>query len=126
MSNAPKILIENQGGFGPAVEQVALDTNRVNVAQETTSRLANMIAISSRATWADLTSWLSYTAAVFAVSKFLMFAGVAPWLIALGVGVPVLLFLALMGAVLDRRATLAPHGMIRYFLLFIGAVVAAI
>ena len=46
--SAPKILIENQNALGHNVEAVTLDTNRVNVQGETTSRFANMIALSSR------------------------------------------------------------------------------
>ncbi|MGB3298393.1 MAG: hypothetical protein WBA76_08995 [Phormidesmis sp.] len=121
---APKILIENQNALGHNVEQVVLDTNRVNIHSETTSRLANAIAISSRGLWVDLSSWIVYCAAAFSIAGLALDMGAAPWAIGLLLGVPLISFATLIGAVIDRRPALAPHGLIRFLLLFIGAAIA--
>ncbi|PZO49122.1 MAG: hypothetical protein DCF15_17225 [Phormidesmis priestleyi] len=122
--SAPQILIENQNALGHNVEQISLDTNRVNIHSETTSRLANAISISSRGLWVDVSSWLVYCAAAFSVASLALDMGAAPWAVALLFGVPLISLTILIGAVIDRRPALAPHGMIRFLLLFIGAVIA--
>lgn len=123
---APKILIENQNALGHNVEQVSLDTNRVNVQSETTSRIANLVAISSRGLWVDVTSWIVYCAAAFSVADLALQMGAAEWAVMMLLGIPLITLCWLTGAAMDRRATLIPHGIFRFFLLFIGAAIAVV
>jgi hypothetical protein len=122
--SAPKILIENPNGLGSPVEQVTLDTNRVNVLNETTSRLANMVAISSRGTWVDVTQWITYPAAVFSVGKLALLAGAAPWAVALLLGVPLVVLTSLLGSVVEQRPKLKTHAATRFASLAIGTLLA--
>lgn len=123
---APKILIENQNALGHNVEQVSLDTNRVNVQSETTSRIANLVAISSRGLWVDVTSWIVYCAAAFSVADLSLQMGAAEWAVMMLLGIPLITLFWLTGAAMDRRAVLIPHGLFRFFLLFIGAAIAVV
>ena len=124
--SAPKVLIENQNALGHNVEAVTLDTNRVNVQGETTSRFANMIALSSRGIWVDVSQWIVYSAAAFSLSDLLLASGSAPWAVLLLLGLPLLVLCFSIASTIESRKRLRPHGYFRYFLLFLGAAIALI
>lgn len=122
--SSPKILIENQNALGHNVEQVSLDTNRVNVQTETTARIANLIAVSSRGIWIDLSQWLSYSAALFACTNLALLAGVPIWALILFPGLPTWAFLTLILDTAQRRSALRYSAFIRFVLFFAGAAIA--
>ena len=122
----PKVLIQNQGPLGGAVEQVTLDTNRVNIKGETSSRVANFIALSSRGLWVDCSQWLIYSAGFFSLLKLAILSPLPLWSILLGAGVPLYIFCVLLADVCQRRKTLRFDGAVRLFLLFIGAAIAVV
>ncbi|MEL6455635.1 MAG: hypothetical protein AAFQ40_13075 [Cyanobacteria bacterium J06623_5] len=122
--SAPKILIENQNALGRNVEAITLDTNRVNVQSETTSRLANLIALSSRGIWVDISQWSIYTAAAFAIGDLALTLGAAPWAVLLSLCLPLLILAFSIYSTIQRRKTLAPHGLLRLFLLTLGIAIA--
>ena len=122
----PKVLIQNQGPLGGAVEQVTLDTNRVNIKGETSSRVANFIALSSRGLWVDCSQWLIYSAGFFSLVKLAILSPLPLWSILLGAGVPLYIFCVLLADVCQRRKTLRFDGAVRLFLLFIGAAIAVV
>jgi hypothetical protein len=124
--SAPKVLIENQNALGRNVEQVSLDTNRVNTQSETLSRIANIIAISSRGIWVDCSQWLVYSAALTALVRLGLSLGLPLWMPLLGVALPLYILLVLLVDVCDRRKTLRLHAVLRFLLLFIGATIAVI
>ena len=121
---APKVLIENQNALGNNVEQVTLDTNRVNIQGETTSRFANAIALSSRGLWVDVTQWIVYAAAAFSVADLALRLGVAVWVILLYLGLPLLVLIICIYATVQRRKTLSAQGYFRLFLITIGLAIA--
>lgn len=124
-ANEPKILIENQNALGHNVEQVTLDTNRVDLIDETTWRLGNMIAISSRGVWIDVSSWIVYSAAAFSAAEMARDMGAPLWSIDLFLGIPIATLTLLIGSAVTRRPTLLPHGLFRYFLLIVGIIIAS-
>ena len=121
---APKVLIENQNALGHNVEQVTLDTNRVNIQGESTSRFANAIALSSRGLWVDITQWIVYAAAAFAVGDLALALGAADWAVLLYLGLPFVVLLISIHLTVQRRKTLQAHGYLRIFLLSIGIAIA--
>ena len=121
---APKVLIENQNALGRNVEQVTLDTNRVNVKRETTSRLANLIALSSRGLWVDCSQWLMYSAGFFTLVKLALRSPLPLWSVLLAAGVPLYIFCVLLGDVCQRQPRLRFDGAVRFFLLIIGGAIA--
>ncbi|MBE9063296.1 hypothetical protein [cf. Phormidesmis sp. LEGE 11477] len=123
---SPKIIIENQNALGQTAEQVELDTNRVDVHSETTSRIANLVAISSRGVWIDVTSWIVYCAAAFSVADLALDMGAADWAVYLLLGIPLLTLFWLIATAMERRTTLIPHGLFRLLLLSIGAAIASL
>ena len=124
--SAPKILIENQNALGKNVEAVTLDTNRVNIQSETTRRFANLIALSSRGIWVDVSQWIIYSAAAFSLADLLLTTGSAPWIVLLLLGLPLLVLLFAINATIERRKTLRSHGYFRYLLLLIGALLSVL
>lgn len=124
--SAPKVLIENQNALGRNVEQVSLDTNRVNTQSETLSRIANVIAISSRGIWVDCSQWLVYSAALTALVRLGLSLQLPLWMPLLGVALPLYILIVLLVDVCDRRKTLRLHAVLRFLLLFIGATIAVI
>ena len=124
--SAPKVLIENQNALGRNVEQVSLDTNRVNTQSETLSRIANVIAISSRGIWVDCSQWLVYSAALTALVRLGLSLQLPLWMPLLGVALPLYILIVLLVDVRDRRKTLRLHAVLRFLLLFIGATIAVI
>ena len=124
--SAPKVLIENQNALGRNVEQVSLDTNRVNTQSETLSRFANVIAISSRGIWVDCSQWLVYSAALTALVRLGLSLQLPLWMPLLGVALPLYILIVLLVDVCDRRKTLRLHAVLRFLLLFIGATIAVI
>lgn len=124
--SAPKVLIENQNVLGHNVEQVTLDTNRVNIKGETSSRVANFIALSSRGLWVDCSQWLVYSSGFFSLVKLAILSPLPLWSILLGAGVPLYVFCVMLADVCKRRESLRLDGFIRFSLLFIGAAVAVI
>ena len=122
--SAPKVLIENQNALGKNVEAVTLDTNRVNIQTETASRFANLIALSSRGIWVDISQWTIYTAAAFAVGELALVMGAAPWAVLLCLGLPLAVLLVVIYSTIERRKTLATHGYLRLFLLTLGIAIA--
>ncbi|MGB3655667.1 MAG: hypothetical protein WBA41_31270 [Rivularia sp. (in: cyanobacteria)] len=126
MSNNPKVLIQNQGPLGGAVEQVTLDTNRVNIKGETSSRLANLIALSSRGLWVDCSQWLAYSAGFFSLVKLALLSPLPLWSVALAGGVPFFLFFVMIAETCDRRKSLQIDGFVRFSLIFVGGVIGAL
>jgi hypothetical protein len=122
----PKILVENKNAFGSPVEQVALDSNRVDVNRESISRFANVVALNSRGLWVDTTQWVIYTAGLFSAAEIAYLAGMPIWGVSLLFGLPVLVLCALIGSVMDRRKSLVGQGAVRYILLFIGGLLAVL
>lgn len=122
--SAPKVLIENQNALGCNVEQVTLDTNRVNIKGETHSRLANAIALSSRGLWVDCSQWLIYSAGFFSLVKLAVLSPLPLWSILLGAGVPLYIFCVMVADVCQRRKSLRFDGFIRFSLLVIGGAIA--
>ena len=125
MSNNPKVLIQNQG-LGGAVEQVTLDTNRVNVQSETNSRFANFIALSSRGLWVDVSQWVIYSAGFFSLVKLAFLTALPFWAIALAAGVPLYVFTCAIADACQRRKSLRIHAGIRFSLLLIGGAIAVL
>jgi len=125
MSN-PKVLIQNEGPLGGAVEQVELDSNRVNVQGETQSRLANFIAISSRGVWVDVSQWLVYSAGFFSLVRLAALAAAPFWAIALCAGLPLYVFICLIAEACQRRKSLRIHASVRFMLLVVGGAIAAL
>jgi Flp pilus assembly protein TadB len=124
--SAPKVLIENQNALGKNVEQVSLDTNRVNTHSETISRFANFIAISSRGIWVDCSQWLVYSAALTALVRLGLSQGLPLWVPLLGMVLPLYILIVLLLDVCQRRKSLQAHALIRFLLLFIGAAISVI
>lgn len=124
--SAPKILVENQNALGRNVEQVTLDTNRVNTKSETNGRLANFIAISSRGLWIDCSQWLAYSAGFFSLVKLAVLSSMPLWAILLTAGLPLSIFLMMIGDICTRRESLRFDGFVRFTLLFIGAAIAVV
>ena len=122
----PKVLIENQNALGRNVEQVELDSNRVNVKGETNSRLANLIAISSRGLWVDCSQWLMYSAGFFSLVKLAILSPLPLWSVLLGAGVPLYIFCVLLGDVFQRRKSLRFDSVIRFTLLVIGGAISVL
>lgn len=123
---APKILIENQNALGHNVEQVTLDTNRINIQSETADRFANVVAISSRGLWVDCTQWLVYSAGFFSLAKLALLSSIPFWWIVLGVGVPLYILFVAVADVCMRRRSLLLHAAVRFTLLCIGGVIAVL
>ena len=123
---APKVLIENQNALGRNVEQVTLDTNRVNIKVETSSRIANLVALSSRGLWVDCSQWLVYSAGFFTLVKLAILSPLPLWSILLGAGVPLYVFFVLLTDVCQRRKSLRLDGIVRFFLLAIGGAIAVL
>lgn len=126
MNQQPKILIENQNALGHNVEQVTLDTNRVSVIDETTWRISNLIALSSRGIWIDVTSWIVYCAAAFSAAEMAFDLGAPVWSIDLFLGLPLATLSLLIAVACQRRLTLLPYGLFRFVLLAIGAIIAIV
>lgn len=124
--SAPKILIENQSALGRNVEQVTLDSNRVNIQSETNSRLANFIAISSRGLWIDCSQWLAYSAGFFSLVKLAVLSPLPVWGVLLGFGLPFVIFATIVINACQRRKSLQFDGFIRFSLLFIGGAIAVV
>jgi hypothetical protein len=124
--SAPKVLIENQNALGKNVEQVSLDTNRVNTHSETISRFANFIAISSRGIWVDCSQWLVYSAALSALVRLGLSLGLPLWVPLLGVALPLYILVVLLIDVCQRRKSLRVHAALRFLLLFLGAAIAVL
>lgn len=122
----PKVLIQNQGPLGGAVEQVTLDTNRVNIKGETASRFANFIALSSRGIWVDCSQWLMYSAGFFSLVKLALLSPLPLWSVLLGAGLPLYLFCVMLSDVCQRRKNLRFDGSVRFLLLLIGAAIAVV
>lgn len=125
-SNQPKILIENQNALGHNVEQVTLDTNRVDLVDESTWRLGNVIALSSRGLWVDVSSWIVYCAAAVSLAELALSMGAPMWSIDLLLGLPLITLSVIIGCIMQRRSHLVPYGMFRFFLLIIGVVIAIV
>lgn len=121
--SAPKILIENQNALGHNVG-IALDTNRVNVRAETSSRLANFIALSSRGLWVDCSQWLVYSAGFFSLVKLAVLSPMPIWAVLLGFGTPFCIFAMIVIDTCQRRKSLQFDGCIRFSLLLIGGAIA--
>ena len=121
---APKILIENQNALGKNVEQVTLDTNRVDIQRETTSRFANMIALSSRGLWVDITQWIAYAAVAFAVADLALLLGASEWAVLAYFGLPALILVTCIYITTRRRKTLSLQGFLRILLITIGLAIA--
>ncbi len=127
MANNPKILIENQNALGRNVEQIELDNNRVDIQRETTGRLTNLIALSSRGLWADCGQWLVYMAVTASAARTLLTLDfVAPWLPLLAVGLPALILIYLLLDQWERRKPLRVHIVLRFLLLTLGTALAVI
>ncbi len=126
MNQQPKILIENQNALGHNVEQVTLDTNRVDIVDETTWRLGNLIALSSRGLWVDVTAWIVYAAAAFSLSELALIMGVPLWSIDLLLSVSLVTISVIIGTTVQRRSSLLPFGLFRFFLLILGVVIAIV
>lgn len=124
--SAPKVLIENQNALGRNVEQVTLDTNRVNIKGETYSRLANGIALSSRGLWVDCSQWVIYSAGFFSLAKLAVLSPLPLWSILLGAGVPLYIFCVMVADVCQRRKSLRFDGAVRFTLLVIGGAIAVV
>lgn len=124
--SAPKVLIENQNALGRNVEQVTLDTNRVNIKGETYSRLANLVALSSRGLWVDCSQWLIYSAGFFSLVKLAILSPMPLWSIVLGAGVPLYIFCVMLADVCQRRKSLRFDGAVRFTLLVIGGAIAVL
>ena len=124
--SAPKVLIENQNALGRNVEQVTLDTNRVNIKGETHSRFANGIALSSRGLWVDCSQWLIYSAGFFSLVKLAILSPLPLWSILLGAGVPLYVFCVMLADVCQRRKSLRFDGAVRFTLLVIGGAIAVL
>lgn len=121
----PKVLIENQNALGRNVEQVTLDSNRINTQRETISRFSNFIAISSRGLWIDTSQWVAYSAGFFSLVKLALLSPSVPlWAILLGAGLPMWVFSVMIVDACDRRKTLRLHAVVRFFLLVIGGAIA--
>ena len=123
---APKVLIENQNALGRNVEQVTLDTNRVNIKGETHSRFANGIALSSRGLWVDCSQWVIYSAGFFSLVKLAILSPLPLWSILLGTGMPLYIFCVLVADVCQRRKSLRFDGAVRFTLLVIGGAIAVL
>ncbi len=124
--SAPKVLIENQNALGRNVEQVTLDTNRVNIKGETSSRVANFIALSSRGLWVDCSQWLVYSAGFFTIVKLALLSPLPLWLILLGAGVPLYVFCVMLADTCYRRKSLQFDGAVRFTLLVVGGAIAVL
>jgi len=124
MPSAPKILIENQNALGHNVEQVTLDTNRVNIQSETTDRFANIVAISSRGLWVDCSQWMVYSAGFFSAVKIAWMMRSPLWWIIIGAGVPLYILCIVISDVCLRRRSLLLHAAVRFTLLSLGGVIA--
>ena len=122
--SAPKILIENQNALGHNVEQVTLDTNRINIQSETADRFANVVAISSRGLWVDCTQWMIYSSGFFSVVKLAWQSQAPLWWIIVGAGVPLYILCVAVADVCIRRRSLLLHAAARFTLLGIGGVIA--
>lgn len=58
-NNAPKVQVESSNAFGQAtVRQISLDTNRVDIHNESLFRFGNAVAIPSRGLYTDALLWL--------------------------------------------------------------------
>lgn len=121
---APKVLIENQNALGQNVEQVTLDTNRVDIQRETHSRLANAVALSSRGLWIDCSQWIAYSAGFFSLAKLSLLSALPLWAIALVFGVPLFIFFVLLADVCQRRKSLRLHALTRFVLMVVGGAIA--
>lgn len=120
----PKILVENQNALGHNVEQITLDTNRVDIQRETHSRLANAVALSSRGLWIDCSQWITYTAGFFSLVKLALLSPLPLWSILLAAGVPLVIFFVLLVDVCQRRKSLRLHAAARFMLMAVGGAIA--
>ena len=124
--SAPKILIENQNALGHNVEQVTLDTNRINIQSETADRFANVVSLSSRGLWVDCTQWLVYSAGFFSLAKLAWLSPIPLWWIVLAAGVPLYILFVMVADVCIRRRSLLLHAAVRFTLLWVGGVIAVL
>jgi len=122
----PKVLIQNQGPLGGAVEQVTLDTNRLDTLNETHTRLYNFIAVSSRGLWIDTSKWVIYSAAFGSFVSLLTLTSLPLWIVSASAGVPMLIFSYMLCDAVERRKTLRAHVAVRLILLFVGALIGVL
>jgi hypothetical protein len=118
----PKIIIENQSGFGGRAQQITLDTNRVDIAAEGSSRFANAIAFSTRAWWIDLTQWVTIPAFAFSLAKCAYLYGWAsPMFIALCLALPLGFLIVQIAFVISSRPRLMGPAIARIASIILGA-----
>jgi hypothetical protein len=122
----PKIIIENNSGFGGRAQQITLDTNRVDIAAEGTSRFANAIAFSTRAWWIDLTQWITFPAFAFSLAKVTYLYGwVSPMLIAVCLALPLGFLVIQIAFVVSSRPRLTGPAIARIASIALGAFIGA-
>lgn len=116
--NASSIPVSSRSGFGD-VEILKVDSQRLNIARESTFNFQNMVAVPSVGILADLTFWVTGSALYFRSLKILLMFELPYQFFLTVIGIPFLVLLIVFILSWSKGKFLV-HWLYRLFIIVVG------